>query len=153
MLLLSRSVRRKILATALAVGGFMLVYDATVMDSRVSVDPGAASVKPAAGARMNFVATAYCKGQTTASGVAVQAGIAAADPKWLPEGSVVQVGGVPDQYRGIYTVMDTGPLVKGRHIDVYMWSCYDALSFGRRPVTLTVLRLGWSPKNTAPGIK
>ena len=28
-----------------------------------------------------------------------------------------------------------------------------ALAFGRRDVTLTVLRLGWNPKNTAPGIR
>jgi 3D (Asp-Asp-Asp) domain-containing protein len=152
-MLLSRSFRRKILATVLTVGGFILVYDATVMDSRVVAEPDVPGAAPVAGARMSFVATAYCKGQTTASGVAVRAGIAAADPKWLPQGSVVQVGGVPEQYRGIYTVMDTGPLVKGRHIDVYMWSCNEALSFGRRSVTLTILRLGWNPENTAPGIR
>lgn len=152
-MLLSRSVHRKILATVLAVGAFMLLYDATVMDSRVSVDSATSSAKPVAGAQMKFIATAYCKGQITASGVAVRSGIAAADPKWLPQGSVVQVGGVPEKYRGIYTVMDTGPKVKGRHIDVYIWSCYEALSFGRRPITLTVLRLGWDPQNTAPGIE
>jgi hypothetical protein len=31
-----------------------------------------------------------------------------------------------------------------------MWSCIEAISFGRRPITLTVLRLGWSPRNTSP---
>ena len=42
--------------------------------------------------------------------------------------------------------MDTGPKVQGRHIDVYMWSCYEALDFGRRKIQLTVLRLGWNPQ-------
>ena len=31
-----------------------------------------------------------------------------------------------------------------------MWSCYEALDFGRMPIELTVLRLGWNPKATAP---
>ena len=154
MLLLSRSLRRKLLATALAACGFVLLYNATVIDSRSVALIGASSAKPAAtmvGARLEFIATAYCKGQTTSAGVSPQAGIAAADPVLLPEGSVVQVDGVSDRYRGIYTVMDTGPRVLGRHVDLYMWSCIEATTFGRRPITLSVLRLGWNPKNTAPG--
>ena len=51
--------------------------------------------------------------------------------------------------KGIYTVLDTGPKIQGRQIGLYMWSCYEALDFGRRPITLTVLRLGCNPKNTA----
>jgi hypothetical protein len=47
--------------------------------------------------------------------------------------------------------MDTGPAVQGRQIDVYMWSCNEALRFGRRPVHLVVLRLGWNPRATTPG--
>jgi hypothetical protein len=35
-------------------------------------------------------------------------------------------------------------------VDVYMWSCNEALQFGRRPIRLTVLRLGWNPKATTP---
>jgi hypothetical protein len=31
-----------------------------------------------------------------------------------------------------------------------MWSCFDALRFGRQDVHLVVLRLGWNPKNTTP---
>lgn len=153
MLLLSRSLRRKILATILAACGFVLLYDATVMDSRrtVALNRAAATtlpVAPAAGSRVEFTATAYCKGELTSAGVTPQAGVAAADPLLLPEGSVVQVDGVPDRYRGIYTVMDTGPKVLGRHVDLYMWSCIEAMTFGRRPIRLTVLRLGWNPRNT-----
>jgi 3D (Asp-Asp-Asp) domain-containing protein len=151
----SRSLRRKLLATALTAGAFVLLYQATVIDSRKAVrsaSPLGAVSTPVAGARIEFVATAYCKGQTTASGVAVQAGIAAADPDLLPEGTVVQVSGVPERYLGVYTVLDTGPKVRGRHVDLYMWSCHEALEFGRRPITLTILRLGWHPKNTAPAL-
>lgn len=151
MLLLSRSFRRKILATVLAACGFFLLYDATVIDSRrsLALDQAALTAVPKAGARLEFAATAYCKGDLTSAGVTPQAGVAAADPSLLPEGSVVQVDGVPDRYRGIYTVMDTGPSVVGRHVDLYMWSCIEATTFGRRPVSLTVLRLGWNPRNSA----
>lgn len=152
MLLLSRSFRRKLLATTLAALGFVLLYNATIIDSRTVALKEAAeakALKPRMGSHMGFTATAYCKGEMTSAGVSPQSGIAAADPALLPEGSVVQVEGVPDRYRGIYTVMDTGPKVIGRHVDLYMWSCIEALSFGRRPITLTVLRLGWSPRNTA----
>ena len=48
--------------------------------------------------------------------------------------------------------MDTGPAVQGRIIDLYLWSCYEALEFGRRPVRLTVLRLGWNPQKSAPSL-
>jgi 3D (Asp-Asp-Asp) domain-containing protein len=145
-MLLSRSLRRKILATALGAAVFMLLYQATVFDSRAA-HPMDSSVI-AAGSRLRFTATAYCKGETTASGAAVKRGMAAADPKMLPQGSVVQLDGAPDGHEGIYTVLDTGPKVRGRHVDLYMWSCNDALAFGRRPVTLTVLRLGWDPEKS-----
>jgi hypothetical protein len=42
--------------------------------------------------------------------------------------------------------------VKGRAVDLYLWSCKEALQFGRRSVRLTVLRLGWSPENSIPGM-
>jgi 3D (Asp-Asp-Asp) domain-containing protein len=156
MFLLSRSFRRKLLATALSAGLFVLLYNATVIDSRAVADRDAYSRRSpglAAGSRLEFVATAYCKGQTTSAGVSPQSGIAAADPGLLPEGSVVQVEGAPDRYRGIYTVMDTGPKVLGRHVDLYMWSCIEATNFGRRTVTLSVLRMGWNPRNSVRDVK
>ena len=151
-MILTRSLRRKLLATVLTAAGFLLVYEATVIDSR-SVGSEAEGAAIEAGSRMEFEATAYCKGHTTASGVAVRAGIAAADPKVLPIGSVIQVDGVDEAYRGVYTVLDTGPEVQGREIDIYIWSCYEALEFGRRPVDLTVLRLGWNQGDTALQLK
>lgn len=152
-MVLSRSLRRKVLATALAALGFVLIYQAATNDARSSESPSVGPHPPfATGTRISLVGTAYCKGYMTASGVGVKAGIAAADPTILPEGSVIAVEGVPERYRGIYTVMDTGPMVLGRHIDLYMWSCNEALEFGRRDLAVLVLRLGWNPKNTKPGI-
>jgi 3D (Asp-Asp-Asp) domain-containing protein len=154
---LSESLWRKVVTTTVAAVVFVLAYEATVMDSRKSQGAAISSDKaPAtAGARLRFKATAYCKGLTTASGVGVTTGIVAADSAVLPEGSVIEIDGtpkssnaLPDQYRGIYTVMDTGPAVNGRHIDIYLWSCNEALNLGRRDAVVTVLRLGWNPKNS-----
>ncbi len=147
--------RRRLVAGVLAAAAVLLLYNATVIDSKNSAREATAPKlpPPAAGARMDFIATAYCKGDTTSAGVTVQAGIAAADPSLLPEGSVVQIDGVENKYRGIYTVMDTGPMVGGHHIDLYIWSCTEALEFGRRPVTVTILRRGWNPKNTSTAIR
>jgi 3D (Asp-Asp-Asp) domain-containing protein len=102
------------------------------------------------GARLPFSATAYCKGTTTASGVGVRSGIAAADPSILPVGTVLNIAVGDNRYNGVYTVMDTGPSVQGRLLDLYMWSCHEALKFGRKDVQVTVLRLGWDPRATAP---
>jgi 3D (Asp-Asp-Asp) domain-containing protein len=137
----------------MAAAGFFLIYEATVIDSRTVSLFADEAVTAEPGARIDFEATAYCKGHTTASGVAVRAGIAAADPKILPIGSVIQLDGVDEKYRGVYTVLDTGPEIKGRELDLYIWSCYEALEFGRRPVDLTVLRLGWNQGDTANQLK
>lgn len=144
---------RRVAVTCGAVVGFVLLYEATVLDSRYAARQALlreTSAQPAPGARLRFTATAYCKGQLTASGVRAQAGVAAADPDLLPVGSVVHVDGVSPRYNGVYTVMDTGPRVRGRHIDLYTWSCYEALDFGRRDVVVTVLRLGWNPRASLP---
>ena len=107
---------------------------------------------PAPGAHLVFDATAYCKGSTTAAGVNVRRGIAAADPKLLPVGTVVTLAtGTPD-YNGVYTIMDTGPRVQGRQLDLYLWSCNEALAFGRRRIEVTVLRLGWDPRASSPSL-
>jgi 3D (Asp-Asp-Asp) domain-containing protein len=106
---------------------------------------------PEPGVRLMSMATAYCKGLVTSAGVAVQSGIAAADPAFLPIGSIVQMDFDEDHYDGIYAVLDTGPALDGREVDVYMWNCNEALQFGRRPVQLTVIRLGWNPKATTRG--
>jgi 3D (Asp-Asp-Asp) domain-containing protein len=148
---LSRSTGRKIVATATAAVTFALLYEVTTLDSRYAARQAELrDGPPAPGARLRFTATAYCKGTTTASGVNVRTGIAAADPDLLPVGSVIQIDRLGERYNGIYTIMDTGPKVQGRHIDIYMWSCNEALELGRRAIQVVVLRLGWNPKASAP---
>jgi 3D (Asp-Asp-Asp) domain-containing protein len=151
---LTRSTGRKVLATLVAVIGFGYLFEASILDSW-TVSRGLDFREPAqseAGTRLTFTATAYCKGTTTASGVNVRHGIAAADPDLLPVGSVIRVDKLDDRYNGIYTVMDTGPKVQGRHVDIYIWSCNEALELGRRPIALTVLRLGWNPRASTPSL-
>jgi 3D (Asp-Asp-Asp) domain-containing protein len=152
--LLSRSNTPKLVVTLIAIGGLMLVYEATTFDlipwggQSGAVDPAA----PVPGARLDFSATAYCKGTTTASGAEVRTGIAAADDDILPVGSVVNVTTENAKYNGVYTIMDTGPRVQGRLLDLYMWSCHEALAFGRKPIQVTVLRLGWNPRASMPSL-
>ena len=141
---------RRIAATTVGAIAFVLIYQVTTVDSRYAARQAVlreASAVPSPGARLRFTATAYCKGDVTASGVWPRTGVAAADPTLLPVGSVIQVVDVPP-YTGIYTIMDTGPWVLGRHVDIYMWSCAEAVAFGRRIVEVTVLRLGWNPRTS-----
>lgn len=148
-MLLSRSFKRKVVATCGAALGFSLLYEATVFDSRYAAELAEArqaTVRPVPGQRTRFSATAYCKGDVTSAGTAARTGVAAADPSLLPVGSVIQVDSLGARYDGIYTVMDTGPAVEGRELDLYMWSCQEALAFGRKPAGVTVLRLGWNPR-------
>lgn len=152
--IISRSSTRKLVVTCVAVGALMLAYEATTFDllpwggQSGGVNPSA----PVPGARLQFTATAYCKGTTTASGAEVRTGIAAADDDILPVGSVVNVTAENAKYNGVYTIMDTGPAVQGRLIDLYMWSCHEALAFGRKPIQITVLRLGWNPGASTPSL-
>lgn len=152
-MIISGSFWRRSLATAVAAGAFVALHETTTLDSRYAARQATMAetvAPPAPGSRLAYSATAYCKGLTTASGVAAQTGILAADPELLPVGSIVDVSGLPPKYNGIYTVLDTGPAVQGREVDVYMWSCNEALTFGRRKINLTVLRLGWNPRATTP---
>jgi 3D (Asp-Asp-Asp) domain-containing protein len=154
-MLLSGSLTRKLVATLFGMVGFVLLYEVTIIDSQYAARQEALreqTAEPAPGAHLQFTATAYCKGDVTASGVAPRSGIAAADPDLLPVGSVVQLTSIGEPYAGIYTIMDTGPMVKGRELDLYMWSCVEALRFGRQQVHVTVLRLGWNPRATTPGL-
>jgi 3D (Asp-Asp-Asp) domain-containing protein len=153
MRVISRSTWRKIAVLVIAVVGFVLVYEAEMFDSRSALwQSMARGGSPPPGTQMPFAATAYCKGTTTASGVMARTGVAAADPTLLPVGSVVNIAAGDARYSGVYTVMDTGPRVQGRVLDLYMWSCHEALKFGRKEVQVTVLRLGWDPKASSPSL-
>jgi 3D (Asp-Asp-Asp) domain-containing protein len=153
-MIIAKSLWRKTVVTAIAALSFVSLYEVTALDSKYAARQATMHetiALPMPGARLAFSATAYCKGLVTTSGVAAQTGVAAADPELLPVGSVIEVGSLPQKYNGIYTILDTGPSVQGRQIDVYMWNCNEALAFGRRPIHINVLRLGWSPRATTPG--
>lgn len=87
-----------------------------------------------------FVATAYSLRGRTASGRTTSRGIIAADRRVLPLGTRVRLeaGG----YSGEYVVADTGGMVRGRKIDIWMPTSAEAMRFGRRTVKLTVLSYG-----------
>ncbi len=102
------------------------------------------------GATLSFLATAYCHDGVTQSGVDTHTGIAAADPAQLPVGSVVHIQTGTAKYDGIYTVLDTGTKVQGRHVDLFIRNCDEAQQFGKHPVRVMVLRRGWDPKQSAP---
>src|SRR3954452_25561476 len=142
---------RRTIVTAVAAIGFVSFYEVTALDSKYVARLATlheATALPIPGSRLAFSASAYCKGLVTASGVAVQSGVVAADPELLPVGSVIELGSLPPKYNGIYTVMDTGPAVQGRQLDIYMWSCNEALQFGRLPVHMSVLRMDCIPRAT-----
>jgi 3D (Asp-Asp-Asp) domain-containing protein len=91
-------------------------------------------------------ATAYCINNITASGVRSKFGILAADPKYLPIGSIVRLHAA--EYSGLYTVLDTGAKIKGKRIDIFLTNPKEAVYFGRRDVKVEVLRYGWNPQSS-----
>jgi 3D (Asp-Asp-Asp) domain-containing protein len=88
----------------------------------------------------HYVATAYSLRGRTASGLPVNKGIIAADPRVLPLGSRVKIEA--GAYSGEYLVADTGGMVRGKRIDIWTPSSREAMRFGRRTVKLTILSLG-----------
>jgi 3D (Asp-Asp-Asp) domain-containing protein len=122
------------------------------LDAQESADGGAAADARAAGAPLvaagrerPFSVTAYCTGRTTQSGARVKPGMAAADPRVLPVGSTIRVDGQGRAYDGVYTVTDTGRAIKGRELDLYLADCDEAEQFGRRTMSVAVIRRGWDP--------
>jgi 3D (Asp-Asp-Asp) domain-containing protein len=104
--------------------------------------------------REDFEATAYCVTGITKSGAKVAPGHVAADPKVIPLGSMIYVDS-PLMGGGIYQVLDTGELIKGKIIDIFMPSYEDCVEFGRRGVKVQVLRygfLGHAPENESSRI-
>jgi 3D (Asp-Asp-Asp) domain-containing protein len=86
-----------------------------------------------------FEATAYSVSGTTATGGVTARGTLAADPSILQAGTRVRITGA-GRYSGVYVVEDTGPRIRGRHVDIYMPSRLEARRFGKRRVKLSVLR-------------
>ena len=74
--------------------------------------------------------TAYCLNGTTRRGRWVRAGIVAADPRVFPLSRYVELFD-GQRYLGKYLVDDTGGMIKGEHIDMWVPTCREATIFGR----------------------
>ncbi|HEX2778857.1 MAG TPA: 3D domain-containing protein [Gemmatimonadaceae bacterium] len=74
--------------------------------------------------------TAYCLSGTTRRGRWVRPGIVAADPRVFPLSRYIELFDGP-RYLGKFLVDDTGLLIKGQHIDVWVPTCKEAVRFGR----------------------
>lgn len=96
-------------------------------------------------ATTTYRATAYCLKGRTATGGNVRRGIVAADPRVLPLGTRIQMNAGP--YSGTYTVADTGGVIKGRILDIWVPNCSEAVRFGRRSVQVSVLGRGKKGKS------
>jgi len=77
----------------------------------------------------------------TSSGTAPHEGVAAADPSFLPLGTVIRVTGA-GRYSGRYIVTDTGSKIGGRRIDLFIPSAAEAKQFGKKMVRVQVLDVG-----------
>lgn len=83
--------------------------------------------------------TAYCLTRTTTRrGRYVRAGIVAADPALFPLSRYVELY-VGRRYLGRFLIDDTGRLIKGNIIDVWMPTCREARLFGRRKGTAVLV--------------
>lgn len=86
----------------------------------------------AGGTTITVVATSYCLGGRTATGMPVGRGVIAVDPRVIPLGSRVHVSGYGDAIAA-----DTGGAIVGNRIDVWL-PCGEAYAWGNRTVTVTV---------------
>ena len=98
----------------------------------------------------DFKATAYSITGITKSGVPVAPGQVAADPRVIPLGSMIYVES--PLMSGIYQVTDTGRLIRGKIIDIFIPNYRKSVEFGRRDVKVKVLRYGY-PAEEQEGIR
>src|SRR5688500_3079937 len=92
----------------------------------------AAYAPPSYGRPIPVELTAYCLTRTqTRRGRYVRAGIVATDPKLFPLSRYLELY-VGRRYMGRFLIDDTGRLIKGNKIDIWMPTCREARIFGRR---------------------
>jgi len=87
------------------------------------------------GDTLRVIATAYTHtGNRTATGIWPYRGIVAVDPRVIPLGTRLYVEGY-----GYAVAQDTGGLIKGNRIDVFLDSEAEAIQWGRKLVTVRFL--------------
>jgi peptidoglycan DL-endopeptidase CwlO len=89
---------------------------------------------PASGQKVTVSSTGYCLRGKTATGIPVAWGVIATDPSFIPLGTRMFVPGY-----GEGVAADTGSAVKGAVIDLWFPTCSQAIQWGRRTVTITLL--------------
>jgi uncharacterized protein YabE (DUF348 family) len=98
----------------------------------------APAAPPASGTELSVSSTAYTPGYGcgyyTATGARAGFGIVAVDPSVIPLGTKLYVPGY-----GYGVAADTGGAIKGNKIDVCFDTRSEALAWGRRNVTVTIL--------------
>jgi 3D (Asp-Asp-Asp) domain-containing protein/peptidoglycan hydrolase CwlO-like protein len=85
------------------------------------------------GGELTVSSTGYCLQGTTATGIPVGWGVVAVDPSVIPLGTRMTIPGY-----GEGVAADTGSAVVGATIDLWFPSCTQALTWGRRTVTITL---------------
>lgn len=86
--------------------------------------------------KMRMLASAYTHtGSCTASGTTTRRGVVAVDPSVIPMGSRLYIEGY-----GFARAEDTGGAIKGNRIDVFLPSHSEARRYGRRWVTVYILK-------------
>jgi len=98
-----------------------------------------AQLPPSTGKKLRVATTAYSPRQagldfTTATGARAEYGVIAVDPRVIPLGTKVFVPGY-----GYAVARDTGGAIKGKRVDLCFDSVAEAMSWGRRTVTIVVL--------------
>jgi 3D (Asp-Asp-Asp) domain-containing protein/peptidoglycan hydrolase CwlO-like protein len=89
---------------------------------------------PASGTKMTVFSTGYCLRGTTATGIPTGWGVVAVDPAVIPLGTRMIIPGY-----GEGVAADTGGAVRGATIDVWFPECSQALAWGQKYVTITLL--------------
>jgi len=84
--------------------------------------------------RIQALVTAYCQGAITATGTRTRIGECAVDPQVIPLDSQVYVPGY-----GWAMAEDTGGLIRGARLDVYIPELEEAKEWGAKRLVVTVV--------------
>jgi 3D (Asp-Asp-Asp) domain-containing protein len=91
-----------------------------------------------AGEPVPVLITAYCLSGTTRRGRYVRPGIVAADRRLFPLSRYIELY-AGEKYLGRFLIDDTGSMIRGAHIDVWVPTCREATIFGRQHGTAMLL--------------
>ena len=89
-----------------------------------------------ASSTMSVVSTAYSINGTTATGTQTRWGVIAVDPSVIPYGTKVYI----PEFGMTFIAEDCGGAIKGNKIDIYMPSIADAKQWGRRTISIQIVK-------------